>query len=55
MVCLGIGRGKSLIFQLAGYMEKSTGGLTVVIVLLIALLEEQTRRCRLFGIAAVSR
>ena len=54
VVCLGTGRGKSFIFQLAAYMERSTGGQTIVIVPLVALLEDHIRRCRALGLA-VSR
>ena len=52
VVCMGTGSGKSLIFQLTAEMERGSGILTIVIVPLVALLEDQLRRCRDLNIPA---
>ena len=46
VICMGTGRGKSLIFQLSAHIEKDRGLLTIVVVPLVALSEDHIRRCK---------
>ena len=51
VVVMGTGRGKSLVFMLPAWC--SSGGTSIVVVLLIVLQQDMKDRCRQFGITCV--